>query len=365
MSMQSYMMSHIKEGAESLGMSPQEYLTAYLTGKLGDIQEKKFEAGLPGALATTEETKARTGLAQAQTGAVPSTVAETQARTALANAQAGAVPADIALKTAQAGAIPADVALKTAQAGAVPADVGLKTAQAAAIPADVGLKQAETKKALAEASAPTEALRNYNFATQQFQADPANAGKTPPSFDEWNAQQSGLKEAATQTNLLQTQRKMNAQTQLPDATNKIVDQLNQADSILGNPALTNVTGYGGTHIGNFLNTLPTTQGKALQAQIDQLTGSSGVSAVESLKGVGRILGTEYEAGTEAQSRLHDQTMSTNDYKQAVMDYRNKIANQLKVVYDQAGMPIPADLAAKLKGPLASASGIDKLLEKYK
>jgi hypothetical protein len=195
---------------------------------------------------------------------------------------------------------------------------------------------------------PTEGMKDYRLAMSQVPE-----GQPKPSFDEWNAKNAGMKEAMTQSALLQTQQKMSAQNQLPDATQKITDQLKLADSIINDKSLDNLTGWGGTGIGKLVNALPGTAGASLQAKIDQLSGSAGVSAVESLKGVGRILGTEFAAGTEAQSRLHDQTMTGKDYKDAITDYRNKIAGQLRIVYDKADMPMPKELDDQLKGQTAA------------
>jgi len=49
-------------------------------------------------------------------------------------------------------------------------------------------------------------------------------------------------------------------------------------------------------------------------------------------------------------------MSGKDYKQAITDYRNKIAAQLRTVYDKAGMPVPPELDAQLKGAAAPRTG---------
>ena len=45
-------------------------------------------------------------------------------------------------------------------------------------------------------------------------------------------------------------------------------------------------------------------------------------------------------------------MTGADYKTAIMDYRNKIAAQLRTVYDKAGMPMPKELDAQLSGQTA-------------
>jgi hypothetical protein len=140
---------------------------------------------------------------------------------------------------------------------------------------------------------------------------------------------------------------MNAQNQLPDVTDKIVEQLKLADDIIKDPAFNSITG---ASLGRLKTYVPGTAERNLDAKIDQLTGATGVSAVESLKGVGRILGTEYTAGTEAQSRLHDRSQSSDAYKQSILDYRSKIAQQLRVIYQKAGMPVPVELDTVLKGP---------------
>jgi len=361
MAMQNYMLNHIKEGAASLGITPDQYLTGYMTGKLGDIesniiQQQHLEAS-PKYKADIAEAQARTALSQGQAGAIPSTIAKTQADTAEAQARTGAIPADVALKqqqaaeaAARASAVPSTIAKTQAEAAAIPTHTALEQAQAGAIPADIVLKQAEAKKNLAEASGPTDALRNYNFAVQQFQADPNNAGKTPPTFDQWNAQQSGMKEAATQQALLSTQQKMSAQAAMPDAIKKVAEYQKLADDILNDPMLSTLTGPVG---GSLFKAIADRggPGSALQAKIDQLRGASGVSAVDALKGgVGRILGVEFNESDKAQSRLSDQHLQVEDFKEAVRDYRDSLSMDLANVTQKSGMAVPQYLQQWVSDP---------------
>ena len=365
--------------AKQLNMPIEQVQAAIMSGKLSEListsQANRLQLADPLHQAQTREAVAATGKTTAETGAIPATVAKTVADTNLANAQTGAVPATVAKTQAETAAIPATVA-KTV------ADTQVALATIPKTQADVAAIQAQTQKTQQDTKLPTDAIKNYSYYANDelngkrqpvsFSDWLASGGTNPtegikdyrlamtqvpegqskPSFDEWNAKNAGMKEAMTQSALLQTQQKMSAQNQLPDATQKITDQLKLADSIINDKSLESLTGWGGTGIGKVINALPGTQGAALQAKIDQLAGSAGVSAVESLKGVGRILGTEFAAGTEAQSRLHDQTQNAGDYKAAIMDYRNKIAAQLRTVYDKAGMPMPKELDAQLSGQTA-------------
>lgn len=390
-------MQHLPEIAKQLGITPEMATGLFYSGKLGDvmqnISQSQYQQGTPEYKANVGKALADTGLAQAQTGAIPATVAKTQAETGEAVARTNAIPATVAKTQAETG-------LTQAQTGAVAPTIEKTKAETAAalatIPktqADVAQIQAQTAKAQQDLKYPTDASKNYSFYANDeiagkrqpvsFSDWMASGGQNPteqmkdyrlamsqvpegqpkPTFNEWTANIAGMKEAYTQSALLQTQQKMQAQGQLPDATQKISDQLKLADDILNDKSLDSLTGWGGTSIGKLVNALPGTQGAALQAKIDQLAGSAGVSAVESLKGVGRILGTEFAAGTEAQSRLHDQTMTGKDYKDAILDYRNKVANQLRIVYQRAGMPVPPELDAQLKGPVQKLSNAD-LLKKY-
>ena len=391
--------------AKQLNM-PVEQVTAYIqAGKLPElmteIERQKLVQADPLHIAQTGEAVASTGKTTAETGAIPGQIAKTTAETNQANAATAETQArtptiapQAAATLAKTGADTAEVQARTptiqpAAAAALEKSKADTAATLATIPkteADVASIQAQTLKTQQDTKLPTEQIKNYSFYANDelngkrqpiaFGDWLASGGQNPtegqkdyrlamsqvpegqpkPSFDEWNAKNAGMKEAMTQSALLQTQQKMSAQNQLPDATQKITDQLKQADDIINDPTLEKLTGWGGTGIGKIVHALPGTQGAALQAKIDQLAGSAGVSAVESLKGVGRILGTEFAAGTEAQSRLHDQTMSGKDYKQAITDYRNKIAAQLRTVYDKAGMPVPPELDAQLKGAAAPRTG---------
>ena len=360
--------------AKQLGI-PVEQVYAYIqSGHLNDIMDE----------ANKQKILERSPLYGAQ-------VASAQAETPLKQAQTAEAQAGVPLKQAQVLSTQAEVPLKQAQTTEAQANIPKIQADTAValstVPknqADVANIQAQTQKTQQDTKLPTEQIKNYSFYANDelsgkrqpvsFSDWMASGGINPteqqkdyrlamsqvpegqpkPTFNEWTAQISGMKEAYTQSALLQTQQKMNAQNQLPDATQKITDQLKLADSILNDPTLPKLTGWGGTGVGKLVNSLPGTQGAALQAKIDQLAGSAGVSAVESLKGVGRILGTEFAAGTEAQSRLHDQTMTGKDYKQAIQEYRDKIAGQLRIVYDKAGMPVPKELDDQLKGLVAPA-----------
>ena len=359
-------MQHLPEIAKQLNITPEMAGGLFASGKLGDVMQNiaqsQYQQGTPEYKANVAKAIADTNLSTANIGKVAPEIAGTQATTAKTQAETGAIPATVAKTQAETAAIPATVAKTQAETAAIPATVAKTQAETAAIPSDVALKQAQTKEALARAQAPTADLQNYNFAVQQFAADPSNVGKPVPSFTDWQAQQVGLKEAATQTNLLQTQQKMSAQAALPDATDKIVTQLKLADEISANAHLGNLTGPWGAHMGKMAAGMGIGQSD-LQAKIDQLAGSAGVSAVESLKGVGRILGTEFAAGTEAQSRLHDQQVSAKQYQGAIQDYRDKLAAQLRNVYQKAGMPIPPELDAQLKGPVQKLSD-DELMKKY-
>ena len=407
MMMQQYAMAPVY--AKQLGI-PVEQVQAYIqAGKLPEIMsavsENKMKLSDPLHIAQTGEAAAETGKATAETAAIPSTVAKTQAETAEAQARTGAIPATVAKTQAETAAIPATVAKTQAETAAIPSTVAKTQAETAAIPSTVAKTQAETAATLAtipktqadvnniqaqtlktqqDTKLPTEQIKNYSYYAQSeldgkrqpvsFGDWLSSGGQNPtegmkdyrlamsqvpegqpkPSFDEWNAKNAGMKEAYTQSALLQTQQKMGAQAQLPEATKKITDQLALADSIINDPSLDKLTGWGGTSIGKLIKAMPGTAGAGLQAKIDQLAGSAGVSAVESLKGVGRILGTEFAAGTEAQSRLHDQTMSGADYKEAIRDYRNKVAAQLRIVYDRSGMPMPKEIDDQIKGSQAPA-----------
>jgi hypothetical protein len=373
--------------ARQLGM-PIEQIQAYISaGKLPElmteVERQKLVQSDPLHVAQTAEAGATTAKTTAETGAIPGQIAKIAAET-------GAIPGQVAKTAAETAAIPATVAKTQAETAAIPATVAKTQAETqaalATIPktqADVAAIQAQTQKTQQDTQLPTEQIKNYAYYASgelngkrqpvsfgdwlssggmnptegmkdyRLAMSQVPEGQPKPSFDEWNAKNAGMKEAMTQSALLQTQQKMSAQNQLPDATQKITDQLKLADSIINDKSLDNLTGWGGTGIGKLVNALPGTAGASLQAKIDQLSGSAGVSAVESLKGVGRILGTEFAAGTEAQSRLHDQTMTGKDYKDAITDYRNKIAGQLRIVYDKAGMPMPKELDDQLKGQTAA------------
>lgn len=363
--------------------------TAKTTAETGAIPFTiaKTQAETDQAAAATAEAKARTPTIAP---AAAATIAKTQADTAEAQARLPTIAPAAAATIAKTGAETAEVQARTptiqpAAAAALEKSKADTAATMATIPktqADVAAIQAQTAKTQQDTKLPTEQIKNYSFYANDELAGKrqpvafndwlASGGMNPtegmkdyrlamsqvpegqpkPSFDEWNAKNAGMKEAMTQSALLQTQQKMNAQNQLPDATQKITEQLKLADDIINDKSLESLTGWGGTGIGKVIRAMPGTAGASLQAKIDQLSGSAGVSAVESLKGVGRILGTEFAAGTEAQSRLHDQTIPGTDYKKAITDYRNKIAGQLRIVYDKAGMPVPKELDDQLKGAAA-------------
>jgi len=399
MLMQQYAMAPVY--AKQLNI-PVEQVQAYIqAGKLpeimGEVAKQKMALADPlhqaqtgQAQASTAETQARTPtiipVAQADIEAKNAAAAEAQARTPTIAPTAAATIAKTQADTAEAQARTPTIAPSAqAQIAKAQADTAATLATIPKTQADVNNIQAQTLKTQQDTKLPTDAIKNYSYYANSelegkrqpvaFSDWLASGGTNPtegmkdyrlamsqvpegqpkPSFDEWNAKNAGMKEAMTQSALLQTQQKMNAQNQLPDATNKIVDQLKLADDIINDKSLEGLTGWGGTSIGKLVKAMPGTPGAALQAKIDQLAGSAGVSAVESLKGVGRILGTEFAAGTEAQSRLHDQTMKAPDYKAAIIDYRNKVAAQLRVVYDKAGMPVPKELDDQLKGATAAQS----------
>jgi hypothetical protein len=376
--------------AKQLGVSVEQVQAYISAGKLPDlmteVERQKLVQADPLHVAQTAEAGATTAKTTAETGAIPGQIAKTAAETGAIPGQVAKTAAETALTTAQTGAVAPNIAKTVAETGAIAPQIEKTRAETqaalATIPktqADVAAIQAQTAKTQQDTQLPTEQIKNYAYYASgelngkrqpvSFSDWLSSGGMNPtegmkdyrlamsqvpegqpkPSFDEWNAKNAGMKEAYTQSALLQTQQKMSAQNQLPDATQKITDQLKLADDIINNKSLDNLTGWKGTSVGKLVNALPGTPGAALQAKIDQLSGSAGVSAVESLKGVGRILGTEFAAGTEAQSRLHDQTMTGKDYKDAIMDYRNKIAGQLRIIYDKAGMPVPKELDDQLKG----------------
>lgn len=303
MNMQKMALQHLPTLASQMGMTTDQAYMLYASGGLKDVMQKMFEIQL------TQNT--------------PLTKAQVQQTLAQAESER------------------ASAAKAQAETGAIPAHTQLEQAQTAAAQAEPALKQAQTAEALARAQAPTNDLQNYTYAMKQIPE-----GQPKPSFDDWVAQQAGLKEAATQTNLLQTQQKMSAQAALPGSIQKVREQLANADSIVNDPGLSGLTGPIGKNIGRRIADMGG-PGATLQSKIDMLAGATGVSAVESLKGVGRILGTEYEAGTEAQSRLKDQQIPVDDYKDAVQEYADKLRGTLATVYQKAGQAVPADLQAWL------------------
>jgi hypothetical protein len=126
---------------------------------------------------------------------------------------------------------------------------------------------------------------------------------------------------------------MGAQAALPEANAKVNEQLAIIDSLLKpDSGLDNMVGR---HPGRILKFIPGTDAANLDAKLDQITGATGVSAVESLKGVGRILGTEFTAGTEAQSRLGDRNQSPEAYRAALQEYRDKLTTQRDILHQKA------------------------------
>lgn len=374
-------MQHLPEIAKQLGITPEMATGLFYSGKLGDvmqnISQSQYQQGTPEYKANVGKALADTGLAQAQTGAIPATVAKTQAETGEAVARTNAIPATVAKTQAETG-------LATAQTGAVAPTIEKTKAETAAalatIPktqADVAQIQAQTAKAQQDLKYPTDATKNYGFyangqlqigqqpvsfsdwissggtsPTEQmkdyrFAMTQVPEGQARPSFSDWVAEQAGKKEATTQTQMLQTQRLINAQGMLPDLTSETTRQIKNIDAILNDPHLQDITG---ANWKRSLQYAPGTPQKALAERLDMLKGETGVQGLDKIKGgIGRVLGTEYTASTESVGRISDQGQDYQTYRGALQDLRDKMVEDARNIYARAHTDIPASFESTLKG----------------
>ena len=319
--------------AKQLGI-PVEQVTAFIqAGKLPDIMDavakQKMLQNSPLYGAQVASTQAEAGKATAETGAIPSTVAKTQAETAAIPFTVAKTQADTALAGAQAAALPATTAKIQAETAAIPAQI-------AKTQADTAVAQAQAQKAAADAQARANLAtltQDPNFTTK-YGITPAAAQALPP--DELAKFIASVPQRmATTTAKISAEDMATARAGLPAADLKAREAMDLADNIVQDPSLqyrTGLASYAPALWGNEAGT---------QAKIDKLQGTSGVAAVDALKGgIGRIHGSEFSESEKAQSLLGAQHVSTGTYQGYVNDFKTKLGTQMAQMYQKAGLPVP-------------------------
>jgi hypothetical protein len=159
--------------------------------RLHDAEAGGVPAKIDQAKAEAEKARAQAAQAAAETTKVPSAIDKNVAETTLAQANAAKAAADQALAEAKTRGVPSEIAKATADAAKANADAVKAAAETGAVPSLIDQRTAEAEKARAEAAnVPlTPDIKNYNFAKQQWEADPKNAGK--PFMDYTTFQQQG------------------------------------------------------------------------------------------------------------------------------------------------------------------------------
>lgn len=104
-----------------------------------------------------------------------------------------------------------------------------------------------------------------------------------------------------------------------NASQRILEQIRQ---IRAEPGIERVTG-------NVYGRLPsstnyTDAAKRAQSRIDQIKGGVFLQAYNDLRGAGAITEQEGQAAKAAYARLNDQTMSANEYKQALKEFEGEV-----------------------------------------
>ncbi|HJX18966.1 MAG TPA: lysozyme [Acidiferrobacterales bacterium] len=126
-----------------------------------------------------------------------------------------------------------------------------------------------------------------------------------------------------------------AQVNLPQAKKSGQYIVKSIDELLGDPDLSRVTGpwQGSSWSPNISGTA-----NRVQSRIDQLQGQTFLQAFNALRGGGQITEAEGAKATAALNRLGTQKMSDADYRAAIIDFRNEVANLYDLAQAKAGMP---------------------------
>lgn len=139
---------------------------------------------------------------------------------------------------------------------------------------------------------------------------------------------------------------------LPQAEAAAGRMVRYIDDALNDPDLGRVTGVVGGAVPTWLDSNPEGSARA-QSRIDQILGATFLQAFESLKGGGQITEVEGQKATDALNRLRTQTMSDEDYKRTLAEFRQDVLELVGIARRKAGGGIaPAPNAA----PAGPSSG---------
>lgn len=136
-----------------------------------------------------------------------------------------------------------------------------------------------------------------------------------------------------------------AQAALPGVQESVRTVTAEIDAVLADPALAEYTGW-------LQGALPdlTERAQRVGSRLDQIIGGSFLTAYDSLRGAGPIAVAEGEAAMKAYQRLSRIRMSDEDYRKALMDFRDKAQRMVEVARQKAGeaatVPAPGDGTVK-------------------
>lgn len=348
MQMQNAMMQNLPAVAKQLNMTPEQAMVAFGSGKLGDIEASVLEnqrlQASPLYKAQVGEAGARTSQAQAETEEKQLTTQ--QKKDLMANipqvAKDNNISEPMAKSLIESGGFASyitemqkfNLQQNSPLYKAQTAEAQIKAAQAAN-------EQAQRTALLGQVP---QLAQQHNMSENDVRSAITNGDwdKIISAEQEAHVRTSEARAEATQRVLGETVTK--AQIALPGVQNNVQDKIDLADELLNDPNLGSITGPVGGRIPERMMTpsLANTQSK-----IDQLIGKTGVSAVESLKGVGRVLGTEFTEGMKSQSRLEDQHVKTDDFKSAIKDYQLAVLRDTAAAHKMAQTPLPDKLQKKL------------------
>lgn len=143
---------------------------------------------------------------------------------------------------------------------------------------------------------------------------------------------------------------------LPKTENTANDALKAVDELLTHPGLESSVGTFQGRIPDGIAGVLNSDVADFRSRLDQAKGKTFLQGFQSLKGGGPVTEVEGLKAEQAFARMN-QAVNEDDFRRALMDYRQAIVNGQNAMRQQAGAPVSQE-------PGADGADIDALIQKY-